>query len=51
MGKYGVVINDYSWFSEDNKYVSIYWWLLGSATEVAESVVTNLQETMKTTKE
>ena len=33
------------------KKVSIYWWLLASATEVGESVVSNLKETMKTTKE
>jgi hypothetical protein len=46
-----VVINGSSWFCEDKKEVSIYWWLLASATEVGESVVSNLKETMKTTKE
>ena len=45
-----VVINGSSWFCEDKKEVSIYWWLLASATEVGESVVGGMAEAMETTK-
>ena len=45
-----VIMDDSSWFCENEKLVCLYWWLIAIAAEVAESVVGGMTEAMETTK-